>query len=60
MDLSVLLIFISLSDEKIFKRQGKSRKVTIKETINPNVIIQPKSMIGFMPLKIKDKSTYCS
>ena len=30
-------------------------KVIIKDVINPKVIIQPKSIIGFIPLKIKDK-----
>ena len=31
-------------------------KVTIKETISPSVIIQPKSIIGLIPLKIRDKN----
>ena len=31
------------------------KKVTNKETINPKVIIHPKSIIGFIPLNIKDK-----
>ena len=39
----------------IFKRVGRRVKVTIKDVIKPNVIIQPKSMMGLMPLKIKDK-----
>ena len=47
--------FIKASEEKIFNRQGKRRNVTSKEIINPKVIIQPKSMIGLIPLKIKDK-----
>ena len=33
----------------------KTKNVTDKETTNPKVIIQPKSIIGFIPLKIKDK-----
>ena len=41
--------------KKIFNRQGKRRKVTKNDTINPSVIIHPKSIIGFIPLKIKDK-----
>ena len=32
-----------------------NKNVTVIETIKPKVIIQPKSIIGFMPLKIKDK-----
>ena len=27
----------------------------MNDVVNPNVIIQPKSIIGFIPLKIKDK-----
>ena len=34
--------------------RGKRRKVTINETIKPKVIIHPKSIIGFMPLNIRD------
>ena len=43
--------------KKIFNKHGKRRKVTNKETIKPRkVIIQPKSIIGFIPLKINDKT----
>src|SRR6056300_1909516 len=38
-----------------FKRVGSKVKVIINEVIKPNVIIQPKSIIGLMPLKIRDK-----
>ena len=38
-----------------FKRVGRRVKVIIKDVINPKVIIQPKSLIGLIPLKIKDK-----
>ena len=38
-----------------FKRVGSKVKVIINDVIKPNVIIQPKSIIGFIPLKIKDK-----
>ena len=38
-----------------FKRVGRRVKVIIKDVINPKVIIQPKSIIGFIPLKIRDK-----
>ena len=31
------------------------KKVTIIETSNPKVIIHPKSIIGLIPLKIKDR-----
>ena len=55
-DLSVSLRPISFSDESKFIKEGKSKKVTIKETINPKVIIHPKSIIGFIPLKTKDKN----
>ena len=53
-DFSESLTFISLLVEKIINKDG-NKKVTLIETIKPNVIIQPKSIIGFMPLKIKDK-----
>ena len=55
-EFSVSLILISLSEKKIFNKHGKRRNVTNKETINPKVIIQPKSIIGFIPLKIKDRN----
>ena len=55
-DFSVSFTLISFSDEKIFNNDGKRRKVTDKETINPKVIIQPKSIIGLIPLKINDKN----
>ena len=32
--------------------------VTVIETIRPRVIIQPKSIIGLIPLKIKDKKAH--
>ena len=38
-----------------FKRVGRRVKVIINDVIKPNVIIQPKSMIGLIPLKISDK-----
>ena len=37
------------------KRVGSKVKVIIKDVIKPKVIIQPKSIIGFISLKIKDK-----
>ena len=55
-DLSVSLIPISSSDERRFINEGNNKKVIKKETINPKVIIQPKSIIGFIPLKTKDKN----
>ena len=54
-DFSVSLIFISFSKEKEFRREGKSRKVIRNETNKPKVIIQPKSIIGFIPLNIKER-----
>ena len=43
---------------KIFNKEGKSKKVTVIETNKPNVIIKPKSMIGFIPLKIKERKAH--
>ena len=40
----------------MLNNDGKSRKVTNKETIRPKVIIHPKSIIGFISLKINDKN----
>ena len=54
-DFSVSFTFISLSDEKIFNKEGSNKNVTSNEIINPKVIIQPKSIIGFIPLNTKDK-----
>ena len=34
--------------------EGSKRNDTAKDTNNPSVIIHPKSIIGFIPLKIKD------
>jgi hypothetical protein len=33
-------------------------KVTVIETTRPRVIIQPKSIIGLMPLNIKDRNAH--
>ena len=49
------LISTLLSETKL-NNVGSRVKVTTKDVINPNVIIQPKSIIGFIPLKIKDKN----
>ena len=38
-----------------FNKVGSSVNVIIKDVSNPIVIIQPKSMIGLISLKIKDK-----
>ncbi len=37
-------------------RVGRRVNVIINDVIRPMVIIHPKSIIGFMPLKIKDKN----
>ena len=37
---------------------GINKNVTKNETINPKVIIQPKSMIGLIPLNTKDKNAH--
>jgi amidophosphoribosyltransferase len=57
-DFSVSLIFVSLSNEKIFNKEGSNKNVTNIEIINPNVIIQPKSIIGLIPLNTKDKKAH--
>ena len=41
--------------EKIFKIDGSKVKVIIRETKRPNAIIHPKSIIGLIPLNIRDK-----
>ena len=56
MDFSVSLSPISLSDESKLIKDGNNKNVTTNETNNPNVIIQPKSIIGLIPLKTKDKN----
>jgi hypothetical protein len=38
-----------------FKRVGRRVNVMMNDEINPKVIIHPKSIIGLIPLKIKDK-----
>ena len=55
-DFSFCLIFISLFEEKILNKDGINVKVTNNDTIRPKVIIQPKSIIGLIPLNIKDKN----
>ena len=40
------------------KRVGNKVNVIKKDVIRPNVIIQPKSIIGFISLKIKDKKAH--
>ena len=39
----------------MFNNDGINKKLLKIDTVNPIVIIQPKSMIGFIPLKINDK-----
>ena len=39
-----------------FNKVGRRVKVIINDVINPRVIIQPKSIIGFISLKIRDKN----
>ena len=43
------------SEDRKFNNVGSKVKVTIKDVNKPNVIIQPKSIIGFISLKINDK-----
>ena len=54
-DFSVSLIPTSSFEENILNKEGSNKKVTNKETINPKVIIHPKSMIGLIPLKINER-----
>ena len=54
-DFSVSFISISLIEDNKLIREGSNEKVTNNETINPKVIIQPKSIIGFIPLKLRIK-----
>ena len=48
------LMFILLFETKP-NSVGNRVKVIINDVINPKVIIQPKSIMGLMPLNIKDK-----
>ena len=48
-------IFLSL---KIESKVGNNVKVVNNDVINPKVIIQPKSITGFIPLNIKDKKAH--
>ena len=54
---SVTLIFILLSETNP-KRVGSKVKVIIKDVISPKVIIHPKSIIGLIPLKTRDKKAH--
>ena len=38
--------------------EGNNKNVTKNETINPNVIIQPKSIIGLIPLNTKERNAH--
>ena len=55
-DLSVFLRPISFSEDKMLIKEGSNKKVTNKETNKPKVIIHPKSIMGLIPLKTKDKN----
>ena len=48
------LMSIFVNGKKLIK-VGSNKNVTVKDTTKPNVIIQPKSIIGLIPLKINDK-----
>ena len=52
-DFSVSLMLISSFEDNKFNNVGNNKKVINKETIKPKVIIHPKSIIGFIPLKTK-------
>ena len=57
-DFSVSLRPISFSEESRLIKEGSNKNVTSNETINPKVIIHPKSIIGLIPLKTKDKKAH--
>ena len=57
-DFSVSLRPISFSEASRLINDGNNKNVTKNETINPKVIIQPKSIIGLIPLNIKDKNAH--
>ena len=57
-EFSVSLRPLSFSEESKVIKEGNNKKVTKSETINPKVIIHPKSIIGLIPLKTKDKNAH--
>ena len=57
-DFSVSLRSISFSEARRLINDGNNKNVTKNETINPKVIIQPKSIIGLMPLNTKDRKAH--
>ena len=57
-DFSVSLRPISFSKASRLINDGNSKNVTKNETINPKVIIQPKSIIGLIPLNTKDRNAH--
>ena len=54
-DFSVSRTVISFSEDDKFSKDGNNKNVTTNETIKPKVIIHPKSIIGLMPLKTKER-----
>ena len=57
-DFSVSLRPTSLLEDNKFIKEGNNKNVTNNETIKPKVIIHPKSIIGLIPLKTKDKKAH--
>ena len=55
-DFSVSFIPISFADDRMLINEGNNKKVTKNEIINPKVIIHPKSIMGLISLKIKDRN----
>ena len=49
---------LTLSLDKKLSKVGSKVNVIRKDVINPNVIIHPKSIIGFISLKIRDKKAH--
>ena len=57
-DFSVSFRPISFSEASRLINDGNNKNVIENETISPRVIIHPKSIIGLIPLKTKDKKAH--
>ncbi len=55
---SLIFKLLDSGGSKTLTNAGRNRKVVIKETISPIVIIQPKSITGLISLKTKDKNAH--
>ena len=57
-DFSVSLRPISSCEARMLINEGNNKNVTKNETISPKVIIQPKSIIGLIPLSTKERNAH--